>query len=146
MNNVEVIKVFNNPSRLKRVAGYARVSTADEHQDSSYTLQTEELEQEIKSNPRYEFIGIFKDKKSGRNTKHRTEFNAMIELALLGEIDIIITKSITRFARNILDTISIVRNLKNHNVEVIFQKENISSLDPSIGFVLSVLAMHAEEE
>jgi len=63
MNNVEVIKVFNNPSRLKRVAGYARVSTADEHQDSSYTLQTEELEQEIKSNPRYEFIGIFKDKK-----------------------------------------------------------------------------------
>lgn len=146
MNNVEVIKVFNNPSRLKRVAGYARVSTADEHQDSSYTLQTEELEQEIKSNPRYEFIGIFKDKKSGRNTKHRIEFNAMIELALLGEIDIIITKSITRFARNILDTISIVRNLKNHNVEVIFQKENISSLDPSIEFVLSVLAMHAEEE
>ena len=131
MNNVEVIKVFNNPSRLKRVAGYARVSTADEHQDSSYSLQAEELEQEIKNNPRYEFIGIFKDKKSGRNTKHRNQFNAMIELALLGEIDIIITKSITRFARNILDTISIVRNLKNHNVEVIFQKENISSLDPS---------------
>lgn len=146
MNNVEVIKVFNNPSRLIRVAGYARVSTADEHQDSSYTLQSEELENEIKSNPRYEFIGIFKDKKSGRYTKHRTEFNAMIELALLGEIDIIITKSITRFARNILDTISIVRNLKNHNVEVIFQKENISSLDPSIEFVLSILAMQAEEE
>jgi|GEM_PF-6116318 len=71
MNDVRVIKVLNNPTILKRVAGYARVSTADEHQVSSYRLQVEELEHFIKSNPHYEFIGIFKDRKSGRDTKHR---------------------------------------------------------------------------
>jgi len=80
-------------------------------------------------NSNYHFIGVFKDRKSGRDTKHRQEFNAMIELALMGEIDVIVTKSITRFARNILDTITIIRKLKINNVEVIFQKENISSLD-----------------
>src|SRR5690554_2398138 len=70
----------------------------------------------------------------------------MIDLAIAGEIDVIITKSITRFARNILDTISLVRSLKHNKVEIIFQKENISSLDPQMEFVLSVLAMHAEKE
>lgn len=97
-------------------------------------------------NSNYHFIGVFKDRKSGRDTKHRQEFNAMIELALMGEIDVIVTKSITRFARNILDTITIIRKLKINNVEVIFQKENISSLDPSIEMILTILASHAEEE
>lgn len=66
----------------------------------------------------------------------------LLLLALMGEIDVIITKSITRFARNLLDTISIIRELKVKNVEVIFQKEGISSFDPSIEMILSVLAMH----
>ena len=70
----------------------------------------------------------------------------MIELALLGEIDLIITKSITRFARNLIDTISTIRKLKEKNVEVFFQMENISTLDPSIEFLLTILAVHAEEE
>ncbi len=146
MNNVTVIKAISNPNKIKRVAGYARVSTIDEHQDTSYNTQSVELENEIKSNPSYEFVGVFKDKKSGTTTKGRTEFNAMIELALLGEIDLIITKSITRFARNLIDTISTIRKLKEKNVEVFFQKENISTLDPSIEFLLTILAVHAEEE
>lgn len=146
MNRVDVIKVIHKPGVKKKVVGYARVSTSDEHQDSSYRVQLTELEKSIKSNPSYEIIGVFKDRKSGTNTKHRSEFNIMIDLAMAGEIDVIITKSITRFARNILDTISLVRSLKQNNVEIIFQKENISSLDPQMEFVLSVLAMHAEEE
>ena len=146
MNNLEIIKAIRKPEQIKKVAGYARVSTSDEHQDSSYKMQMEELEKSIKENPLFEFVGIFKDKKSGTSTKLRTEFNVMIDLALAGEIDVIITKSITRFARNILTTITLVRQLKNHNVEIIFQKENISSLDPKSEFVLSILAMQAEEE
>lgn len=146
MNDVQVIKTFNYNERLKRVCGYARVSTADEHQDSSYKLQVEELESSIRTTPGYQFIGVFKDRKSGRDTKHRQEFNTMIELALMGEIDVIVTKSITRFARNILDSISIIRELRLNNVEVFFQKENISTLDPSIEMVLTILSMHAEEE
>lgn len=146
MNSVEVIKTLPKSGVLKRVAGYARVSTSDEHQDSSFRMQMEELEKTIKENPLYEFIGIFKDKKSGTRTKNRTEFNTMIELALANEIDVIITKSITRFARDILTTITLIRELKSYDVEVIFQKENISSLDPTMEFLLSVLAMQAEEE
>lgn len=146
MNNIEVIKAIPKLHVLKKVCGYARVSTEDEHQDSSFRMQMDELENIIKSNSSYTFIGIFKDKKSGTSTRHRSEFNLMIDLARAGEINVIYTKSITRFARNILDTINIVRELKLINVEVIFQKENISSLDPSMEFVLSVLAMQAEEE
>ncbi len=146
MSSIQVIHALRKDSQKKRVAGYARVSTADEHQDSSYRLQIQELEASIRLNPKYEFIGIFKDRKSGSSIKGRQEFTAMIDLALMGEIDVIITKSITRFARNILDTISIVRELKNNNIEVIFQKEGISTLDPSLEMILTVLAMHAEEE
>lgn len=145
-SKVKTIKAIANPSVLKRVVGYARVSTADEHQDSSYRLQINELEKSIRINPRYEFIGVFKDRKSGRDIKHREEFTTMIELASMGEIDVIVTKSITRFGRNLLETINIIRSLKLNNVEVIFQKENISTFDPSIEMVLSILAMHAEEE
>lgn len=146
MHEVKVVKVFNDLTRRKRAVGYARVSTADEHQDSSYRLQISELENSIRTNPHYEFIGIFKDRKSASNIKGRSEFKAMIDLALIGEIDVIVTKSITRFARNIIDAISLVRKLKLHNVEVYFQKENISTLDPSIEMILTILAMHAEEE
>jgi site-specific DNA recombinase len=146
MSNFQVIPALQKDKQKKRVVGYARVSTADEHQDSSYRLQIQELEDSITQNPRFEFIGIFKDRKSGRNTKDRQEFNTMISLAMSGEIDVIVTKSITRFGRNLLETISLVRELKIHNVEVIFQKEGIATSDPSIEMILNVLAMHAEEE
>ena len=146
MSNLQVIPALQKDKQKKRAVGYARVSTADEHQDSSYRLQIQELEDSIVENPRFEFIGIFKDRKSGRNTKDRQEFNTMISLAMAGEIDVIVTKSITRFGRNLLETISLVRELKIHNVEVIFQKEGIATSDPSIEMILNVLAMHAEEE
>ncbi|HMM00819.1 MAG TPA: recombinase family protein [Bacilli bacterium] len=143
-SKVKTIKALTNPSVLKRVVTDARVSTADEHQDSSYRLQFSELEKSIRINPRYEFIGIFKDCKSGRDIKHREEFTTMLELAFMGEIDVIVTKSITRFGRNLIGTINIIRSLKLNYVEVIFQKENISTFDSSIEMVLTILATHAE--
>ncbi len=146
MSNLEVIKVITKPGVKKRAVGYARVSTADAMQSSSYKLQIQELENDIRENSEYQFIGIFKDRKSAASIKKRQEFNTMISLALMGEIDVIITKSITRFARNLVDTISTVRELKINNVEVFFQKEGISTLDPSIELILTILAMHAEEE
>jgi len=144
MNKVETIYAL--PKAKQRAVGYARVSTLDEQQDSSFKTQINELEASIKENPNLTYIGIFKDKKSGAYTKGRTDFNLMIELATAGEIDIIYTKSITRFARNLTDTIKYINELKQLNIEVFFQKEDISSLDPKMEFVLNVLAIHAEEE
>lgn len=149
MNNVNVIKAL--PERIlktkpKKVVGYARVSTDTFDQDSSYALQIKELEHNIKSNPNNQFLGIFKDKASGTSIKNRPEFKMMIELARKKEIDVIITKSISRFGRNLTETISLVRELRNIGVEIIFQKENILSLDDAFDFLFTILASHAEEE
>ncbi|MDY0214811.1 MAG: recombinase family protein [Bacilli bacterium] len=147
MNNINIIKAIPNYSEVKkRAVGYARVSTDTLLQDTSYNLQIEELEKDIKSNSNYRFLGVFEDKASGSSIIKREEFKTMIELARQNEIDVIVTKSISRFGRNLIETITTVRELRNIGVEVIFLKENISSLDDSFDFLFSVLASHAEEE
>jgi DNA invertase Pin-like site-specific DNA recombinase len=147
MNNINIIKAIPNYSEVKkRAVGYARVSTDTLLQDTSYNLQIEELEKDIKSNANYRFLGIFEDRASGSSTNKRYDFKTMIELAKQNEIDVIVTKSISRFGRHLIETITTVRALRNIGVEVIFQKENISSLDDSFDFLFSVLASHAEEE
>lgn len=147
MNNINIIKALPNYTHIKRrVVGYARVSTNTLLQDTSYNLQIDELEKDIRSNPNYRFLGVFEDKASGSSIIKREEFKTMIELARQDEIDVIVTKSISRFGRNLIETITTVRELRNIGVEVIFQKENISSLDDSFDFLFSVLASHAEEE
>ncbi len=130
-----------------RVCAYARVSTSSDEQYTSYITQITYYQKLISENPNYIFAGVFADEgKTGTNTKHRTEFNKMITLAKQGFIDKILTKSLSRFARNTVDCLSIINDLKQHNVEVFFEKENISSLDPNIEVVMSLYSGVAEEE
>ena len=134
-------------TRKLRVAAYARVSTDQDEQESSYEAQVDYYTKYINSNPNWEFCGVFADRGiTGTNTKYRESFNKMINLALNGEIDLILTKSISRFARNTVDALTIVRRLKARNVEVIFEKENLHSLDPKCEVMLTIMSSLAQEE
>ena len=110
----------------RRVAGYARVSTDSEEQFTSYEAQIEYYTKLIKGHDGWQFVEVYTDEGiSGTNTKHRDGFNRMIEDALAGRIDLIVTKSVSRFARNTVDSLVTVRKLKEKGVEVYFEKENI---------------------
>ena len=114
----------NSKEKLK-VAAYARVSTNTEEQNSSYEAQVSYYQNYIEGKPEWIYVDVYADEGiSGMNTKRRTSFNKMINDALEGKISLIITKSISRFARNTLDTIKYVRMLKD-KVEVFFEKENL---------------------
>ena len=155
MAKVTVIPSKINPITLtpvgqvskRRVAAYARVSTDSDEQYSSYEAQVGYYTNFIKSKPNWEFIKVYADEGiSGTSTKRRDSFNEMIDSALNGNIDLIITKSISRFARNTLDTISITRKLKAKGIEVYFEKENLWSLDDKTEFLLTIMASIAQEE
>lgn len=144
MGNVMIIpakRQVGNTSRRQedkpklRVAAYCRVSTDSDEQASSYETQVEHYTEYIKKNPEWEFAGIYADDGiSGTNTKKREEFNRMIEACKAGEIDMIITKSISRFARNTLDCLKYIRMLKDKNIPVFFEKESINTMDAKRGF------------
>ena len=144
------IKNLNNigqQTSKKRVAAYARVSTLHEEQESSYDAQVEYYTKHIQSNPNWEFVGIYADNGiSGTSTKRREGFNRMVEDAKAGKMDIILTKSISRFARNTVDTLKAVRELRILGCEVVFEKENLSSFSPQGDTVLTIMANLAEEE
>ena len=130
-----------------KVAAYARVSTEQDEQQSSYEAQVDFYTRHIKANPDWEFVKVFADRGiTGTNTKNRDEFNEMIELALSGGIDLILTKSISRFARNTVDTLQIVRKLKAAGVEVRFEKENLHTFDPKCEMMLTIMSSLAQEE
>lgn len=130
-----------------KVAAYARVSTEQDEQESSYEAQVDYYMRYIQNHDGWELVGVFADRGiTGTNTKNREEFNKMINLAMSGEIDLILTKSISRFARNTVDTLQTVRNLKTVGVEVIFEKENIHSLDPKCEVMLTIMSSLAQEE
>lgn len=116
----------NSESKPKiRVAAYCRVSTDSEEQASSYDIQIEHYTNYIKKNKEWELAGIFADDGiTGTNTKKRDEFNRMIEECMAGSIDMIITKSISRFARNTLDCLKYIRQLKDKNIAVFFENIN----------------------
>jgi DNA invertase Pin-like site-specific DNA recombinase len=114
---------------LKRVAAYARVSTDDEEQRTSYEAQVDFYTKHIQANPAWEFVEVYTDEGiSGTGTKNRKGFTKMIEDALAGKIDLILTKSVSRFARNTVDTLTTVRKLKEKGVEVFFQKDYMKTL------------------
>ena len=116
-----------------RVAAYARVSTDDEEQLTSYEAQVDYYTKKIRENPDWTFVEVYADEGiSGTNTKKRKNFNRMIDDAMAGKIDRIITKSVSRFARNTVDTLTTVRKLKEKGVGVTFEKENIDTLDSSV--------------
>ena len=131
----------------KRVAAYARVSTDSEEQLSSYEIQVKYYTNHIKSNENWEFVEVYTDEGiTGVSTKRRDGFNRMIRDALDGKIDLIITKSVSRFARNTVDTLTTVRKLKEKGVEVYFEKENVYTLDSKGEVMLTIMSSLAQEE
>lgn len=151
---VEVIPATWNPTdessreiRKLRVAAYCRVSTELEQQQSSYDIQIEYYTRHIMQNPNWIFAGVFADDgRSATNTFRRDDFNQLMDQCLKGKVDMIITKSISRFARNTVDCISWVRKLKEKNVAVYFEKENLNTLDDSTEMILTILSSQAQEE
>lgn len=120
----------------KRVAAYCRVSTDSEEQMLSYDAQVSEYKKKIEETADWQLADIYADAGiSGTNIKHRTAFNRMIADCKAGKIDLIITKSISRFARNTVDCLEHVRKLKHIGVEIFFEKENIYSFDSKMELV-----------
>ena len=131
----------------KRVAAYCRVSTDNEDQANSFESQQRYFRQYIDRNPDWELYEVFADEGiTGTNTKKRKEFNRMIECAKHGDFDLIITKEISRFARNTLDSIYYTRDLKKHGVGVIFLNDNINTLDGDAELRLAIMSSIAQEE
>lgn len=131
----------------KRVAAYCRVSTDHEDQANSFESQQRYFRQYIERNPDWELYEIFADEGiSGTNTKKRSEFKRMIACAKAGDFDLIITKEISRFARNTLDSIYYTRDLKKHGVGVIFMNDNINTLDGDAELRLAIMSSIAQEE
>ena len=116
--------------KKRKVAGYARVSTDHDDQFTSYEAQIDYYTQYITSHADWEFVKVYPDEGiSGLSTKSRSRFNEMVEDALAGKIDLIVTKSVSRFARNTVDSLTTIRKLKDVGCEVYFEKENIFTLD-----------------
>ena len=133
--------------RKRKVAAYARVSTDNEEQLTSYEAQVDYYTKYIARRPDWEFIDVYTDEGiSGTNTKRREGFNRMINDALNGKIDLIITKSISRFARNTIDSLVNIRKLKEHNVECYFEKENINTFDSKGELLITIMSSLAQEE
>ena len=131
----------------RKVAGYARVSTDSEEQYSSYEAQVDYYSKYIKNNPAWEYVGIYTDEGiSGTNMKNREGFNQMVDDALDGKIDLIVTKSVSRFARNTVDSLSTIRKLKDAGVECYFEKENIHTFDSKGELLLTIMSSLAQEE
>ena len=131
----------------KKVAGYARVSTDLEEQLTSYEAQVDYYTKYIQNNPDWEFVEVYTDEGiSATSTKRRDGFNRMIQDALDGKIDLIITKSVSRFARNTVDTLTTVRQLKEKGIEVYFEKENIHTLDSKGELLITIMSSLAQEE
>ena len=129
------------------VTGYCRVSTDSDEQATSYEAQIEHYTEYISKNPEWVLAGIFADDGiTGTNTKKRDEFNRMIEECHDGNIDMIITKSISRFARNTLDCLKYIRELKDLNISVFFEKESINTMDAKGEVLLTIMASLAQQE
>ena len=135
-NNMKVVEIPKT-----KVAAYCRVSTDTDEQATSYEMQVEHYTEYITNHPEWELAGIYADDGiSGTNTKKREEFNRMIDDCMDGKIDLIITKSISRFARNTLDCLQYIRKLKEKNIAVFFEKENINTLDAKGELLLTIMA------
>jgi DNA invertase Pin-like site-specific DNA recombinase len=138
---------YNQFAPKRRVAGYARVSTDREDQFTSYEAQVDYYTTMIKGKPEWSFIGIYTDEGiSGTNTKRREGFNKMVKDALSGKIDLIVTKSVSRFARNTVDSLTTIRKLKDKKVEVYFEKENIWTFDSKGELLITIMSSLAQEE
>ena len=141
------LSVCSQKERKLRVCAYARVSTDMDEQKNSFEFQLKEYETQIKKNPNWILTRLYSDEGiSGTSLKNRDGIKEMIEDAKVHKVDLILTKSISRFARNVVDFVSVVRELRNIGVDVYFEKENIHGLSQESDMVLSIFASIAQEE
>ena len=144
---IEPVNVYSSQYAIKRVAAYCRVSTKQDEQLNSYEVQRTHYEERIRTEPKWSLVGIFADKGiTGTSMKKRDEFNKMLRLCYKGKIDMIIVKSISRFARNTLDVIKITRKLREINVDVYFEEQGIHSIDPASEFYITIYGSIAQSE
>jgi DNA invertase Pin-like site-specific DNA recombinase len=157
MESVQIRRPQNRPETRRttkaageeklRVAAYCRVSTDSEEQETSFETQVEVYEKKIRANPAWEYAGVYTDEGiTGTKASKRPGFQKMIKDAENGKIDRILTKSISRFARNTLDCIGYVRHLKDIGTTILFEKENIDTGSAYSEMLLTVLAAFAQEE
>lgn len=140
------ISVAEERAKL-RVAAYCRVSTDSDEQAGSYEVQVQHYNDYIKRNREWELAGIYTDDGiSGTNTKKREGFMEMIDDCMAGKIDMVLTKSISQFARNTIDCLKYVRMLKEKNIAIIFEKENINTLEASGELLLTIMASLAQQK
>lgn len=145
LNRFTAMPIAN--TRKRRVAAYARVSTNSEEQKTSYEAQVDYYTAYIRNHDDWSFVQVYADKGiTGTSTKKRERFNDMVEDALAGKIDLIITKSVSRFARNTVDSLTTIRKLKEHGVEVYFEEQNIHTLDSKGELLLTIMSSLAQEE
>ena len=146
----KIIKIMPKKAELKqrlRVAAYARVSTDEKDQQHSFSAQISYYNNLIQKNHEWEFAGIYADLGiSGTSTRNREEFHRLLTDCELGKIDMVIVKSISRFARDTVDTLKTVRHLKDLGIAVYFERERINSLSADGELLLSLLASFAQEE
>lgn len=133
--------------KKRRVAGYARVSTDHDEQFTSYEAQIDYYTNYIKSRDDWEFVSVYTDEGiSATSTKKRIGFQTMIDDALAGKIDLIVTKSVSRFARNTVDSLTTIRKLKENGIECYFEKENIWTFDGKGELLITIMSSLAQEE
>ena len=132
---------------IRKTACYIRVSTLDESQDTSFQSQRAHFTELIENSPDMVFAGLYADDGiSGTGTAHRQGFQNMVRDALDGKFSLILTKSLSRFSRNVLDSISTIRKLKSHGVEVRFEKESLSSFDSKSELLMTIISSLSQEE
>jgi len=140
-----IASTLNSKPHL-RVAAYVRVSSDLENQDESYEGQSQYYRNRIMANPEWECAGIYAERLSGTHAENRPEFNRMLSDAEAGKIDLILCKSVSRWARNTVDALESLQQLASHNVHVIFEEQGIDTRNPGILLQLSFAAAIAQNE
>ena len=136
-----------DPINKRKVAAYARVSTDSEEQGTSFNAQVDYYTKYIAERPEWDLIEVYTDEGiSAVNTKRREGFKRMVADALNGKIDLIVTKSVSRFARNTVDSLNTIRELKAKGVECYFEKENIWTFDGKGELLITIMSSLAQEE
>ena len=153
-NNMRIVVIppksreeIRQSERRLRVAAYCRVSTDQEEQESSYEAQIGYYTEKINSNSEWQMAGIFADEGiTGTQAKKRPEFLKMIRLCRQGKIDMILTKSLSRFARNTVDSLKYIRDLKALGIAIVFEKENLNTLETDTEMMLTIMSCFAQAE
>lgn len=131
---------------LKKVAAYCRVSTKVQEQLDSLAAQERYYEDKIRANPNWQFAGVYSDVGSGTTVKSRKRFNALISASRRGKIDMVLIKSASRFARNTVDALKIIRMLRRWKVDIYFEADDTHTLDEDSEFILTLICARAQDE